>query len=60
MIHQAIKPGTVHDSFCRCRTCKPPLVGEVTLVRRARNFTAICLVALGIWLGVAISLLVAR
>ena len=26
----------IHDGFCRCRTCKPPLVGQHARTRRDR------------------------
>lgn len=29
---------TTHDTYCRCRICKPPLVGEM----RTRDRLAIC------------------
>lgn len=30
---------TSHDTYCRCRTCKPPLVGEA---QRRRDALALC------------------
>lgn len=56
MFHHSIKPGTLHDSFCRCRACKPPLVGQATIIRRARNFRVLALVVLGVWGGVIAAL----
>lgn len=33
---QPIPQGRIHDGFCRCRTCKPPLVGADRLSLQGR------------------------
>jgi len=36
MRHDPIRLGHIHDQFCRCRRCKPPLVGDVKMPRIVR------------------------
>ncbi|WP_338469079.1 hypothetical protein V3I01_08220 [Sphingomonas sp. gentR] len=47
-----------HDAFCRCRACKPPLVGEQTqkTVARLRVATGAAAVAAAIVLGKGLGL----
>lgn len=47
-----------HDAFCRCRACKPPLVGDHTqkTVARIRVVTGAAAVAAAIVLGKGLGL----
>ena len=38
---------TSHDYYCRCRLCKPPLVGQASHSRNRLNMIAFALIAVG-------------
>ena len=38
---------TSHDFYCRCRLCKPPLVGQASPGRNRLTMIAFALIAVG-------------
>ena len=51
MKYDPIRVGHIHDEFCRCRTCKPPLVGERKLPVSAAIFIILSLTA-ALWAAI--------
>jgi len=47
------REGVIHDQFCRCRACKPPLVGEQSL-----EWTRRLEIALMIAIAIVVTILV--
>lgn len=59
-MHQASSPvggiQPIHDQFCRCRDCKPPLTTNHDL--RARVWVALAMLLAMFWTVVAMALFV--